>query len=200
MTVSEILKDYDYAFRLKASDGGAMIAGRDGQVWSLTQMYLKPIAPEIVDSYDDWRPMEPEKHAAYYAMLLAMQRGEPVVKIHGRIVTVKAPISETPPEGNSESSNSVSPVSEAAIKSAGQVAEALGIAIETYRVLDPAKADRALTELLWIAKNVSWQTKENRHLFRSKWNPLDAQLPAPEATPSSRELESDEAHPESTGN
>lgn len=170
--VDAILAEWDYAIRFKSSDGGAMIVGKDRQPWSLTQKYFKSIAPDLVENYTDWVPMEPEKHAAYFALLLAVQRGEPVVKIHGRTVTVMSPILDAlDPPTKAECGESVSPVSEAALKSAGQVAEALGIAIRSYIDKDRPMADAAHKELIWVAKNVGWQTKENRHLFRSKWAP-----------------------------
>lgn len=168
-----------YAIRYKVSDGGAMIYTRDGQLWSLTNKYFKRIVPELVDNYDDWQLMDRAKHQAYFDLIESALAGNTAISIHGRVVTVPEPIAtiDAVPDG---SPASPAIVTEAALKSAGQVAEALGIAIGSFAQIDPEKASAALKELIWIAKNVGWQTKENRNQFNTyKWKEKnDARTPA----------------------
>lgn len=156
-----------FAIRFKASDGGMMLYDPEKSLWSLTQKYFKSISPELAAKYEDWLPLHPTTHSEYLRIWAEAKDGKVETKVQGRPIFIMGPILD---KSEPESTPTVSPVTDTTMKAAGQVAEALGIAIAKYADIDKPRADNALQELIWVAKGISWQTKENRHEYRSKWN------------------------------
>lgn len=169
MKIEEAIKDHDYAIRYKPSDGGAMIYEKQDILWTLTDKYFKQIASGLIHNYDDWNHMVVAKHLPYFDLIAAAKSGQPQFKIHGKMVTLQPVIADAV-SAPDDSRTTVS-ISETALKAAGQVAEALGLAIASYINVDRGKADAALKELLWVAKNVAWETKSNRYQYQPKPNP-----------------------------
>jgi len=184
----------NYAIRYKVG-GNPLIVGEDGIVWSVTDKYFKPVETSLAKKYGDWEAMLPTD--AHYVLVAAANAGQGYVEFMGReimVMTAKAGTLLEPSvlERNAQVPVTRSPVTPAALKSAGQVAEALGKAIEGYLPIDRRKADAALEQLIWIAKNVSWESKYNRHIFESRWSDEQNRMSEQSGT-STREPESGES-------
>lgn len=166
------VKKYEpnYAIRYKVG-GNPMIMGEDKIIWSLTDKYFKVVESSLARKYGDWEAMMPSD--AHYLLVAAAKAGQGYLEFMGREIMIMTPVDGVnlmPHQVKDNAAKPVtrSPVTRTTLRSAGQVAEALGKAIEGYLPIDKIKADAALKELIWIAKNVSWESKANRHLFESR--------------------------------
>lgn len=188
-------KKYEPNFAIRYKVGGnPLIMGEDEVVWSLTDKYFKVVESTLARKYGDWEAMLPTD--SHYMLVAAAKAGHGYMEFMGREVMIMTPVRENPLEPTSMPVPVTrSPVTRTALRSAGQVAEALGKAIEGYLPVDKGKADAALKELLWIAKNVSWESKADRHLYESRWS-NERQKPAKESSPGDREPESGEGNRE----
>lgn len=158
--------DPNYGIRYKQG-GNAMLAGPDGVIWTLTDTYFKLLEVQS-DRFMDWEAMLPTD--IHHGLIKAAEEGQGYITFMGREIMIFGPNEPAKPtlkEPDLEEDRA--PVS-LALKSAGQVAEALGIAIQAYVGIDKSKADAALEQLLWIAKNVAWESKSNRRRYEGKWN------------------------------
>jgi len=170
MTVDEVLKEAlyepNYAIRYKVG-GNPLIVGQDRVVWSLTKKYFKTVETSLIEKYTDWEPMLPTD--SHHELIKAVTEGKSFVTFMGQEIYVMTPV-ESKQERVEETGRS--PVTDESLTAAGKIAEALGKCIPSLISNNNSESLRLATEgmqqLIWLARNVGWETKANRHLYESK--------------------------------
>lgn len=175
MILVSALTQTRYAYRIKRTGGGASVAFYNKEehveLWSITLRYIYNVGTAYdtaSDRFTDWEPLlatNKEFVAVCQAIIFGTADN---ILFNGRMLQIRR-LPKSIDEVLKEATPTVSEVTSETMMAAGQVAEALGKCIPLYLQLgDKPNADRAMDQLHWIAKNVSWQLKSDRHLYENK--------------------------------